>query len=210
MNIPVNWTQNVVFKWISIKPFSKQSGPNLPENFDVTTAAPKVYFGLFFTEEVFATIYTNSNLYHKHYVELKHVLNPQYQDKSWSDIKLNQLKCYFGISIIMGINKLGRYQQYWSSDPYLGNEGVKKCMPIKEYEKIQSNLHISNRDQEPRWDTPNYHKLGKVRWLIESFSQSFMQYNNPQRQSIDEGKLFTIYNVHSPIEIITTITIDMF
>ena len=62
LNIPVNWTQN--FKWISIKPFSQQSGPNLPENFDVTTATPKAYFGLFFTEEVFATICTNSNLYH--------------------------------------------------------------------------------------------------------------------------------------------------
>ena len=128
LNIPINWTQN--FKQISIKPFSKQSGPNLPENFDVTTATPKDYFGLFFTEEVFATICTNSNLYHKHYVELKCVLNPQYQDKSWSDIKLNQLKCYFGISIIMCINKLGRYQQFRSSDPYFGNEGVKKCMPI--------------------------------------------------------------------------------
>ena len=85
-----------------------------------------------------------------------------------TDIKLNQMKCYFGINIIMGIKKLGRYRQYWSLDPYLGNEGVKKCITIREYERIQSNFHISNRDQEARRGTPNYNKLGKVQWLIRS------------------------------------------
>ena len=135
---------------------------------------------------------TNSNLYHRHCVELKLVVDPQYQDKSWSDIKLNQLKYYLGISIIMGINKLGRYRHFRSSNPHLGNEGIKKCMPIREYETIQSNLHICNRDQEARHGTPNYHKLGKVQWLTESLSHSFSKYNNPQReQSIDEGNMFS-------------------
>ena len=151
----------------------------------------KTILVFFFTEEVISKICTNSNLYHKHCVELKCVVHPQYQDKHWSDIKLNQIKSYFGISIILGTNKLGRYRNYWSLDPFLGNEGVKKCMPIREYETIQSNLHISNRDQEALHGTPNYHKLGKVQWLIESLSNSFSKYNNPQReQSIDEGNIF--------------------
>ena len=71
LNMPINWTQDL--QPIIVNPFTKAAGPNLPENFNVTTATPKDYFSLFFTEEVLSKICTNSNLYHRHCVELKHV-----------------------------------------------------------------------------------------------------------------------------------------
>ena len=81
LNVPINWTREL--KSIVMNPFTKQSGPNLPENFNGTTVTPKGYFSLFLTEEVISKIYTNSNFYHKHYVALKSAVNPQYHDKSW-------------------------------------------------------------------------------------------------------------------------------
>ena len=141
LNKPITWTST--FRKVYTNPFTHPSGPKLPAEFDVAKATPINYFRLFFTDEVFQKICTNTNLYHEHQVNIKRTREPNYTDKYWADIEINQLKCYFGMSIIMGLNKLGRYQQYWSSDPFIGNEGIKKCMPIREYERIQSSLHVS-------------------------------------------------------------------
>ena len=66
-------------------------------------------------------------------------------------------------------------------------------MPIREYERIQSSLHVSKRQDEHMRGTPNYDKLGKVHWLIDHLSEAFMKYNNCQlEQSIDEGIVFIV------------------
>ena len=46
LNMPMNWTQDL--KPIVMNPFTKQTGLNLPEDFNVTKATPKDYFSLFF------------------------------------------------------------------------------------------------------------------------------------------------------------------
>ena len=134
LNKPITWTST--FRKVYIKPFTHPSSPNLPAKFDVANATPIKYFSLFFTDDVFHKICTITNFYHQHQVTIKCQTDPNYTDK-------NQLKCYFEMSILMGMNKLGWYQQYWSLDPFIGNEGIKKCMPVREYECIQSSLHVS-------------------------------------------------------------------
>ena len=43
----------------------------------------------------------------------------------WRNITKPELKAYFGLCIIMGINILPKDADYWSNDPFLGNEAVK-------------------------------------------------------------------------------------
>ena len=131
------------FRKVYTKPLTHPSSPNLPAEFDVGNATPIKYFSLFFRDDVFRKICTNTNLYHQHQVTIKCQMDPNYTDTNWVDTEINQLKCYFGMSIIMELNKLGQYQQYWSLDPFIGNEDIKKFMPIREYECIQSSLHVS-------------------------------------------------------------------
>ena len=79
----------------------------MPAEFDVANAMPIKYFKLIFTDEVFRKIFTNTNLYHEHKVNIKCNRDPNYTDTNWADIEINKLKYYFGMSIIMGLNKLG-------------------------------------------------------------------------------------------------------
>ena len=77
---------------------------------------------------------------------------PNYSDKLWSMDGSNdtELKAYFGILIILGLNPVKQYQMAFSCDPFLGNEGIKKTMTLKCFEKISQNLHISDRENEPK------------------------------------------------------------
>ena len=59
-NIP-NWTTN--FTDITIEPFTQDSGPSLPENFDVSLATALDYFNLLFKPEIISDIkdHTSAN-----------------------------------------------------------------------------------------------------------------------------------------------------
>ena len=105
LNKSITWTST--FRKVYTNPFTHPSSPKLPAEFDVAKAMPINYFSLFFTDEVFRKICTNTNLYHEHQVNIKRTREPNYTDKYWADIEINQLKCYFGMAIIMGLNKLG-------------------------------------------------------------------------------------------------------
>ena len=85
----------------------------------------------------------------------KKLLNPDYVDKQWSDdgsndINLAELKAYFGILIILGINPVRQYKSAFSKDPYLGNEGIRKVMTLKWFEKMSQFMHVSNWELEIR------------------------------------------------------------
>ena len=47
-----------------------------------------------------------------------------------------EIKAYFGLSIIMGVHPLPEYSDYWSSDPYLGVEGFKRVLTKKGKKKL--------------------------------------------------------------------------
>ena len=44
----------------------------------------------------------------------------------WQDVTLNEIKAFLGVSVVMGVNPLPSTADYWSSDPFLSNEGIQK------------------------------------------------------------------------------------
>lgn len=188
----IDWTQN--FKPIFVANFSEPTGPNLPEYFDTSTATPVDYFQLFFTDEVFDRITNNTNLYHDYRVALKKITNPNYVDKRWTPVTVPEMKAFFGLSIVMGLVSVPRYRDFWSGDDFLANPGIKKCMPVRRYEKISEVLHVSNREEEPLRGQPNADKLVKIRWLLDLVFETSRLLMHPQReQSIDEVKYNAIF-----------------
>ena len=59
-NIP-NWTTN--FTDIIFEPFTQDSGPCLPENFDISVATALDYFNQLFKPEIFCDIKDHTNNY---------------------------------------------------------------------------------------------------------------------------------------------------
>ena len=64
----------------------------------------------------------------------------------------------------------------FSCGPFLGNEGIKKTMTFKRFEKISQYLHVSDHENEPKKTDANYDPLYKTQPIIKALSKSFLQF----------------------------------
>ena len=134
------------FQDIHVRQFSEQTGPDLPDSFDTSTATPLDYFQLFFDDHVFETIVQNTNKYEKYSVNKKRIVKPNYTEKFWEPTTQLEFKAYLGLCIMFGILNQPRYRGYWSSDPFYGNEAVKTVMTLRRYQKLSEYFHVSDRE----------------------------------------------------------------
>ena len=88
--------------------------------------------------------------------------DPNYEEHKWVDTSAPEIRALFGINIMMGINSLPQYKMYWHKDMFLGNDGIKRTMPISSYEKLTQYLHVSDKASEPRHEGA-YDKLYKIK-----------------------------------------------
>ena len=97
-NIPSRTTN---FTGITIEPFTQDSGPCLPENFDVSVATELDYFNLLFKPEILSDIKDHTNIYaiFKQDETHRNRKNPDYVDSVWQETTAEELKALFGIKI---------------------------------------------------------------------------------------------------------------
>ena len=170
------------------------SGPKLPEGFD-RNSGPLEYFQLFFPDEFILKIVENTNSYADWYREHKLLRNPRWEDKLWPDTGeletgLEEMKAYFGLMILFGVNPMPQYKDYWSANIFIGNEGAKRTMSLKRYEKLTQYFHVADRYAEPGRQSPNYNKNFKVQAVIDQVqTQSYALYEPNEHQAIDEGEV---------------------
>ena len=90
----------------------------------------------------------------------------------------------------MGISDLPQFALYWHQNDFIGNTGIKKTMSRARFERLTRYLHVSDRENEPGRNEPNYDKLYKIRPVLEMVQQSFARYYKAgQNQTIDEGMI---------------------
>ena len=184
---PPVWTRN--YQYVHVPQFSEPTGPRLPANFDTNSACEIDYFSLYFTDDLFEQITRNTNIYAQFVIDQKKRRNPNYRDKNWQkDVSTQDMKAYYGLCFIFGLNPSPRYKMYWSRDPFLGNPGVQSTMTKTLYEKITEYLHVSDRRAELPRNAPNHDHLQKVRILLDHMGTTFPKYMRcTQEQAIDEG-----------------------
>ena len=117
--------------------------------------------------------------YARYFILNKRQLQPNYVDKLWAldgsnNVTVPELKAYFGILTILGINPIKHYQMAFSSDPFLGNEGIQRTMTQKRYEKIGQYFHISDCANEPGRNDESYDPLYKVKPVLTAMNKQFM------------------------------------
>ena len=124
-NIP-NWTTD--FTDITVELFAEDSGPCLPENFDVSVATALDYFNLLFKPEIFSDMKDHANNYaiFKEDKIQRNRNNPDYFDNVWQETTVDELKALFSINILMDLNPLPQYKLHWHQNNFNGNRGVKK------------------------------------------------------------------------------------
>ena len=90
----------------------------------------------------------------------------------------------------MGIDQKPAITHYWSTDPFLGNPGIRLVFPRERFEALNRYLHLNDSDQMPGRDYPEYDPLYKIRPLIDMCLQSFRdRYVPGQDLSVDEGMI---------------------
>ena len=181
------WT-NSSFVNVDVDEFEEISGPQLPPDFDTARAMPLDYFQLFFSETVIRDITKNTNRYAAFLIAEKQRANPGYTNTLWYPVDEAEMKAFLGLNVIFGMSKLPNIRSYWSTDPFIGNNGIKKVMTSKRFETISEALHISDREREIPQGQPGYDQLAKVRPLLKKFGKSFPTFMKPfKEQTIDEG-----------------------
>ena len=78
----------------------------------------------------------------------------------WRDVCKPEVKAYFGMCVIMGMNILPMVPDYWSTDIF--NEGIKRVIPKNRFEEISQFLLLNDSSREPARDV-NFDRLYKFR-----------------------------------------------
>ena len=176
-NEEVAWSQD--FRGLMFQEFSGMPGIKVavPNESDA-----KVFFSLLFGDQAVDLIACETNPY----VWQKLINKPAQLDK-WQDVTSEELRAYFGLCIIMGINSLPRIAMYWSSDQFIGNTGIQNVMTKNWFEAIIQFLHFSDSTREPQRAAANYDRLFKVRVLLSRVHENI--YEPSKNISIDEGMI---------------------
>ncbi|XP_045180914.2 piggyBac transposable element-derived protein 4-like [Mercenaria mercenaria] len=105
--------------------FRGQTGPRLPDNFDVLTASALDFFYLLFHPAMFADMAWHTN----NYARWKEMQDQP--DDKWAETNENEMKAFIGNNVLMGINALPELDMYWSSNPLAGNSAIQNIMTFR-------------------------------------------------------------------------------
>ena len=108
-----------------------QPGPRVPVSSD-----PLSVFDLYFTEDNIDLIVQETNRY------AEQVLAAKGSDKQWST-NAQEIRAYFGFTILMGINRLPELRDYWSTNPNLHYAPITGKISRDHFEEITRYLHSS-------------------------------------------------------------------
>jgi hypothetical protein len=88
----------------------------------------------------------------------------------WMPIDKQELLCWFGVLVLMGLKDLPNIRLYWSESDFYGCPLIKSCISRQRFEAITRCIHLVDNSGLHPPGHPDHDKLGKVRWLVEHFS----------------------------------------
>ena len=94
-------------------------------------------------------------------------------NRKWYPTTSEEIKAFLSINIIMGIDQKPALTHYWTTDPYLGNQGIQSVTPQECFEALNRYLHLNVSEQMPGRDDPACDPLYKIRPLIDSCQQIY-------------------------------------
>ena len=105
---------------------------------------------------------------------------------NWVSVSRDELWTFLGIVVLMGINRLPRISNYWSKDTLLGRCDIQRCMTLKRFMSIWSNLHVV--DNSTVSDSSSL--SAKIQPVLDVLERTFyMQYAPGQELCVDEAMI---------------------
>lgn len=128
------WTNNENFATQTI-PFTENFGPCIPEEIE----SPLDTFLCLFPEELLETIVFQTNLY----------ATQKYGERVLPT-NVEEMKCFLGINLMMGLTKKPSYKDYWSSIFQVRDQFISSVMSRDRFSWILGNIHINNNAIQPK------------------------------------------------------------
>ncbi|KAJ8949423.1 hypothetical protein NQ318_007523, partial [Aromia moschata] len=169
-------------------PFLENVGPNIE--------TPLYFFLHLFSEHLLNTLVFQTNLYA---VQKNH--------KNNSSTTNDEIKCFLGINLLMGVKKLPSYRDFWSSNFALRDQFISSCMSRDRFGWLLTHLHLNDNSVEPKKDDANYDKLYKrnlgarvikdlTRDLVGKCYEVYFDnyFNSVQLQRFAQGENLCVWN----------------
>ena len=102
----------------------------------------------------------------------------------------NEIKAYFGFYILMGIVREPEIRDYWSTNPFLHYGPIANKISRKRFEEISKYLHFVDNTNLPARGTPGYHRLQRVKPIVDMLRQRLSAVYSPgENISVDEAMI---------------------
>ena len=164
----------------AVEPFDRETGPKFP-----ISSNPTDVFVSLFTTELIDHIVSETNRYAAACITATH--GGSHNVPQWST-NTEEVKAYFGFSILMGITKLPDLYDYWSTSDTLHYFPVASRIPRKRFLEIQRYLHFSDNESFIPRGQEGHDRLAKVRPVIDAIRKSFLDKYSPHKENaVDEA-----------------------
>ena len=164
----------------TVPPFTAQTGMNveLPEN-----ATPYDFVKLFFTEELWTLLVTETNRFAQQYLAQHGATLPTHSRlRKWVPTTVPEMKIFMALHLLMGIIVKPEIEMYWSRLPLVSTPIFSSSMSRDRWCVILTFFHLADNEQANAED-----KLTKLRPLIDLMLARFRAVYTPSREvSIDE------------------------
>uniref|UniRef100_A0A803K7T6 PiggyBac transposable element-derived protein domain-containing protein n=1 Tax=Xenopus tropicalis TaxID=8364 RepID=A0A803K7T6_XENTR len=168
-----------------IPPFTAVPGLNV----DTTHFEMIDFFNLYITKAILQDMVRYTNLYAEQYLA-SNPLRGYSRAQAWYPTNVNEIKRFLALTLAMGLVERNSIASYWDTATVLSIPLFSAVMPRNRYQILLRFLHFNDNAAAVAPNEPGYDRLYKLRPLINSLCQRFIEVYTPsQNIGVIKGRL---------------------
>lgn len=162
--------------------FTEISGPSSSVR-SMVSKSPADFFLLFVSQDIIELLVSATNNYAIEQITKNPEVTKGARIRQWVPTNSEEMKRFLGLLIYMGLVRVPKLSDYWSSDEITGQQFPKKVMSRNRFEILIRMLHFSTDDDAHKSD-----RLHRIRKLVDLLNVSFKEhYTASEDICIDES-----------------------
>ena len=144
-----------------------------------TGESAKACFCRFYTDEVWDLLVTETNRYAEQ--SRRTLTSPT--PRPWHDTTKDEMRAFVGVLMAMGICRLPRIVDYWSTSHPLITPNIREVMSLVRFQQICRYLHLTDSSAQVPHGQPGYEPLFKVRKYLDLIAPKLESEYHPTSKS---------------------------
>lgn len=151
----------------NIIPFTECCGMPLSIRTSMTNRSPADFYALLVTDSLLQEIVECTNAFAITKMNTTEA-SKNARICSWSETTLSEIKHFFSLILYMGLVKLPKLADYWSTDEITGQHFPRTVMSRNRFELLLQMIHFSKDDDNNKSD-----RLHRVQHLLDTLNDNF-------------------------------------